>query len=140
MTAPPQNGNGMNPPQVPGNLPLPPATDTSQAITMAIRTATILAQKAAGDDSAAEAKDYAQAVLFLAQAVAVLDPNKTQTGTPLDHEIKMEQLKQQGALNQQAATHQHELQKAKQHAMAQAAAPSPAGGKGAIPAVPPRSA
>lgn len=137
MSAPPQNGNGngMNPPEVPGNIPLPPATDTAAAISAGIKAAQHMAENASMDDSAAECRDYANAFLLLAQGVAVLDPNKTQTGTPLDHEIKMEQLKQQGALHQQAATHEHQLQKAKEQATEQAAAPSPGKGSGAAPAV-----
>jgi hypothetical protein len=134
MTAPPQqNGNGvppgMNPPEVPGNIPNPPAQDTSQAISELIAAVTTFTRFAQMDDSAAEAKDWMQSALFAAQSMAIIDPNKTQTGTPLDHEIKMEQLRQQGGLHLKQIDAQAGIEKAKHQAeaaKASAQAPSPA--------------
>lgn len=131
MTAPPMNGNGgppdMNPVEVPGNVPLPPAADTTDALVALIEGIATLARKSAMDDNAAEAKDYMQAALFAAQAQAVLDPNKTQTGTPLDHEVKLAQLNQQGALNLEAqrGANQASAAKVTEKATGDAAAPSP---------------
>lgn len=42
--------------------------------------AELLATKAGGASSAAEARDFAQASLFMAQAVITLDPNRLQGG------------------------------------------------------------
>jgi len=43
-------------------------------------TAKMVVSKARITDSAAEAKDYAQASLFLAQAIVMLDPSRIENG------------------------------------------------------------
>jgi cell division septum initiation protein DivIVA len=68
----------------------------------ALDTAIVLTKKAAVTQSAAEAKDFAAGVLALAQATAVLDPNRDQQGIPVADQharaIDMQHLKGQQEL------------------------------------------
>jgi hypothetical protein len=69
--------------------------------------AEILARKAAGASSGAEAKDFAAASMSLAQAVVILDPSLDQQGIPLQHQKELEQQRLDG---------QERLEKARQAA------------------------
>lgn len=97
------NGNGV-PPSV--------APDSAPQVLAMLDTMLVLTREAAMDQSGAEAKDRAQAVLAFAQAIVVLDPTLNQQGIPLAHEVVMEQVRQDG---------QERLEKARQSA----AAPTP---------------
>jgi hypothetical protein len=71
----------------------------------ALDTAIVLTKKAAVTQSAAEAKDFAAGVLALAQATAVLDPNRDQQGVPIAqhhaHAIEMQHLRGQQELERE---------------------------------------
>lgn len=88
------------------------AENPEQGVDALLRAVRVMAENAATEDSAAEAKDYAAAALSLAQAIVVLDPNLTSDGVPLEHEVAMEQTRQDG---------QQRLERARQAA----AAPTP---------------
>jgi hypothetical protein len=75
----------------------------------ALDTAIVLTKKAAVTQSAAEAKDFAAGVLALAQATAVLDPNRDQQGIP--------------AIDMQHLKGQQELEREKERAKASAPTP-----------------
>lgn len=83
MTAPPQMNGQMMPPPMQADDP----ADVTAAL---LHAALMVAQKAAGVDSGAEAKDFGQAALNFAQAVIVLDPRLSQGGTPLQHDVALE--------------------------------------------------
>lgn len=59
-----------------------PGQDQQAASLLAeqLRVAQLLTSKAAGQQSAQEAKDFAAAALSIAQAIVVLDPNRLQGG------------------------------------------------------------
>lgn len=135
VTAPPQLAAG---PQAAQPSPMA-APDTQALLAAQINAATALSTKASGADSAAEAKDFAQGVLFLAQAIVVLDPSLSQGGTPLAHDVALEQAR--GRTQQSVAAIQSDAQvkvaalqaEATRHARETAAAPSPAREKVAQP-------
>jgi hypothetical protein len=83
----------------------------------ALDTAIVLTKKAAVTQSAAEAKDFAAGVLALAQATAVLDPNRDQQGIPVADQHRR-------AVDMQHLKGQQELEREKERA--KAAAPTPA--------------
>jgi len=95
--------------QVPPEQPAAGETESGQVLlNEALQSASILSQKARGTESAAEAKDFAQAVMFLSQVIALLDPSRDEAGIPLEHHANMEQMKADS-----------ELQKIKEQAKAQ---------------------
>jgi hypothetical protein len=98
-----------------GQLTAPGAieADVARVRNAQLDAAEVLARKAAGISSGAEAKDLAQASMALSQAVVILDPSLDQQGIPLSHQRDMEQVRQDG---------QEKLERARQAA----AAPSPA--------------
>jgi hypothetical protein len=82
MTAPPQmNGNAP---------PVMTMVDPMAGVNEMLRAIQSCGSKAAGAQSAAEAKDFAAAALSFAQAIIVLDPSLSQGGTPLQHDLAME--------------------------------------------------
>lgn len=84
MSAPAQmNGNGQAPPIVPEN--------PMQGVNEMLGAIRLCATKARGSQSAAEAKDFAAAALSFAQAIIVLDPSLSQGGTPLAHDLALEE-------------------------------------------------
>jgi hypothetical protein len=87
--------------------------DPSVGVNQALHAIEVLAGKAAGAQSAAEAKDFGAASLAFAQMIVLLDPSRDATGVPLEHQVALEQQRQDGAAR---------LERAK----AQAAAPTPA--------------
>lgn len=93
MTAPPMM-NGAPPPQLgPPILPNGTSMVDPAMVTNALLNAVHQAAVAASSDkSGAEAKDWAQAALNLAQAIVVLDPSLSQGGTPLAHDMAMKSL------------------------------------------------
>jgi hypothetical protein len=54
----------------------------------AVEAATRLAGKAGAASAAAEAKDFAAAVLSLSQALAIQNPETDVNGVPLEHELE----------------------------------------------------
>lgn len=133
MTAPAQmNGNG--PP------PVMTQVDPMAGVNEMLRAIQSCSSKAAGAQSAAEAKDFALAALNFAQAIVVLDPSLSQGGTPLAHDAALEQIRGQTQENVATIQGQHAVQLERlrgEHALRQAketaAAPSPARGKAANP-------
>lgn len=97
------------------NVPQGPmqAADPAVGVNQALHAIEVMAGKAAGAESAAEAKDFGAASLAFAQMIVLLDPSRDATGVPLDHHVALEQQRQDGAAR---------LERAKQ----QAAAPTPA--------------
>lgn len=95
----------------------------------------MLTRKAAGSGSvsAAEAKDFAQASLLIAQSLVVLDPSLSQGGTPLAHDVALEQTRQAGMVAAEQSRGQTAIQiehvrgaNQLRHAKELAAAPTPA--------------
>jgi hypothetical protein len=87
MSAPAQmNGNGQAPP------PIVPE-DPMQGVNEMLGAIRLCASKARGAQSAAEAKDFAAAALSFAQAIIVLDPSLSQGGTPLAHDLALEEVR-----------------------------------------------
>ena len=85
------NGNG----QMPAGMQ-PEAGDTlvGQALLEAsLQAGVLLVGKAKASDSAAEAKDFTQSVVNLAQVIALLDPTRDQQGVPLDHQLQLTKMK-----------------------------------------------
>jgi cell division septum initiation protein DivIVA len=82
----------------------------------ALDTAIVLTKKAAVTQSAAEAKDFAAGVLALAQATAVLDPNRDQQGIPVADQHAR-------AIDMQHLKGQQELEREKERAKASAPTP-----------------
>lgn len=71
----------MSAPQINGNMAAPMVVEDSLALREAlVRACRVCAENAASEDSAAEAKDYAQAALSFAQAVITLDPSRLAGG------------------------------------------------------------
>lgn len=106
----------------PGQEPIPPEY-TPEAVSQAQLTAAyLLARKAGTATSAAEAKDFAQAALLLAQGLIVMDPSLSQGGTPIEHDIALETVRQQGAVAVEKVRGDNALRQAKETA----AAPTPA--------------
>jgi hypothetical protein len=104
------NGNGaMAPPQTGGADQADPEAVTN-ALLWAVQRCAEKASTAADTREAAEAL---KAALAGAQAIVVLDPTLSQSGVPLDHELALEQTRQDGML-------------ALEQARAAAAAPTPA--------------
>lgn len=89
----PTNGDGALPGLQPGGI-VP--EDASVGVDALLRAVRVMAQKAAMDPSAQEAKDYGAACLSFAQAIVVLDPDLNQQGVPLAHEVALEQQRQDG--------------------------------------------
>jgi len=124
----PQQQNG-GPPILPGGTAqVDPAMVTNAILNAMEQCATA----AAGTNSGAEAKDFLQAALFGAQAVVVLDPSLSQGGTPLEHDLALEQLRGQtqqnvAAIQGEAQKHVADVQAASQLRAAKetAAAPTP---------------
>jgi hypothetical protein len=127
MSAPAQmNGNGQAPP------PIVPE-DPMQGVNEMLGAIRLCAQKARGVGSAAEAKDFAAAALSFAQAIIVLDPSLSQGGTPLAHDLALEEVRgeTQQAVAQIQGEHAVRLEQVRgQNALRQAketaAAPTPA--------------
>lgn len=67
-----------------GTLPVDPALVTNTLLRALLETGRAAASSG---HSGAEAKDYAAAALNLAQAIVVLDPELSQGGTPLQHDV-----------------------------------------------------
>lgn len=67
-----------------GTLPIDPEL-VKNAVLNALHQ--VASGAASATHSAAEAKDYADAVLKLAQSMVILDPTLSQGGTPLQHDI-----------------------------------------------------
>lgn len=103
------NGNGAYAPQDPAMNVVDP-DDVTNALLQAILQC---AQKASSSQDTREAAEAMKAALAGAQAVVVLDPGLSVNGTPLEHELLMEQTRQDGML-------------ALEQARAAAAKPSPA--------------
>lgn len=100
-------------PPLNGGQPAAGETQLGQTlIDSSLETAVSLVAKMKMLDSGAEAKDFAAAVLDLAQVVTLLDPTRDEKGVPLDHELSLQ--KQAG---------EQELEKVKASASAQAGAP-----------------
>jgi hypothetical protein len=127
MSAPAQmNGNGQAPP------PMVPE-DPMQGVNEMLGAIRLCASKARGTQSAAEAKDFAAAALSFAQAIIVLDPSLSQGGTPLAHDLALEEVR--GQTQENMARIQAEASIAQEHirganalkqAKETAAAPTPA--------------
>jgi hypothetical protein len=69
--------------------PLEVAADPVGLTEACITAAKQLAQKAGAASNAAEAKDFAAAVLSLSQALAIQNPETDVNGVPLEHERRM---------------------------------------------------
>ena len=91
----PMNGAAPEPPPAPTMSPLTGATPEECVNALMFGVAS-LSRKSAQNPSAAEAKDYAQAALALAQTLVVMDPNSTADGVPLEHELELEMERQDG--------------------------------------------
>jgi hypothetical protein len=87
-----------------------------------LEVAETLTRKAAGSESAAEAQAFADAALKLAQAVIILDPSLSQGGTPLMHDLVMQDKRNEGAVQVEAQRGANAVAQAK----VAAAAPTPA--------------
>lgn len=129
MTAPPQM-NGQPPMQGPPPMVAPNPDDVTAAL---LNAALQVAQKAAGTDNGAEAKDFGQAALNFAQAVVVLDPSLSQGGTPLQHDVALEAVRGQTQENVARIQGEHSVavesvrgDNALRQAKEAAAAPTPA--------------
>lgn len=97
MTAPPQMNGG--PPPGPGGMV---QEDPAVGVNALLRALRVAAENAAGTQSGAEAKDYGAAALSFAQAIIVLDPTRSQGGTPLQHDIALKTI--DGQTQQAVAT------------------------------------
>jgi hypothetical protein len=103
--------------------PVDPKGPLSAALLQAqLEVAETLTRKAAGTESAAEAQAFADAALKLAQAVIILDPSLSQGGTPLVHDLVMQDKRNEGAVQVEAQRGQNALKQAQ----VAAAAPTPA--------------
>jgi hypothetical protein len=131
MTAPPQangNGNGQAPPLADGTTQIDPMLVTN-ALLNAVQQCAAGAAAASGQD----AKDYMSAALNGAQAIVILDPSLAQGGTPLEHDLALEQSRgatQENIARIQGATQVQVAHVSGEHALKQArekaAAPTPA--------------
>lgn len=103
--------------------PVDPKGPLSEALLQAqLEVAETLTRKAAGTESAAEAQAFADAALKLAQAVIILDPSLSQGGTPLVHDLVMQDKRNEGAVQVEAQRGANAVAQAK----VAAAAPTPA--------------
>jgi hypothetical protein len=82
---PQMNGNG-GPPTLPNGTLL---EDPAMSVQAMLRGLRVSAENISGESSSEEAKDWADTVLKLAQAIVVLDPQVSQGGTPLAHDVAM---------------------------------------------------
>lgn len=99
------------PPQLP--VLLPDGTeqeDPAVGVNALLRAIRQCAEDGSGNQSGGEARDFAQAALFYAQALVILDPQLSQGGTPLAHDVALAQI--QGQTQQNVAAIQGETQKA----------------------------
>jgi hypothetical protein len=87
-----QNGSGGAPTTQQGVMQQDPAEVTNALLIATLRAA----QAAATSSDTREVGEAAKAALAFAQAIVVLDPTLTQSGTPIQHELNMEQLRQDG--------------------------------------------
>jgi hypothetical protein len=103
--------------------PVDPKGPLSDALLQAqLDTAQSLTRKAQGSDAAAEAKDFAAAALSIVQAIIILDPALSQGGTPLVHDLVMQDKRNEGAVQVEAQRGANAVAQAK----VAAAAPTPA--------------
>jgi hypothetical protein len=109
---------------MPQQPPVDPKGPLSEALLQAqqLEVAETLTRKAAGTESAAEAQAFADAALKLAQAVIILDPSLSQGGTPLVHDLVMQDKRNEGAVQVEAQRGANAVAQAK----VAAAAPTPA--------------
>lgn len=112
-----------------GTLPIDPET-VKNAVLNALQQAAMGA--ASATHSGAEAKDYADAVLKLAQSIVILDPSLSQGGTPLQHDIVLKGMEGEtqttlAAINAQAQVETEKVrgEYSKDAAKERAAAPTP---------------
>jgi hypothetical protein len=91
----------------------------------ALDVAETLTRKAAGTDSAAEAKDFTAAVLNLAQTLVILDPSLAQDGTPLEHAVTLKAMDTDARVKVEQVKGENAARQAREAARAQAEAPSP---------------
>jgi hypothetical protein len=103
------------------------ATDAAaEALTAALLdVAETLTRKSAGTQSAAEAKDFSQAVLNMAQSLVILDPELAQGGTPLEHDLALEAERNVGKVATESIKADAAARAAREGAMGAAAKPSP---------------
>jgi hypothetical protein len=102
MTAPPQIQPAQPDPQQMGPPILPDGTEQEipeLGVNALLRAVRECAEAGAANPSGAETRDYAQAALFYAQALVVLDPSLSQGGTPLQHDLALEQVRGQTQQN-----------------------------------------
>jgi hypothetical protein len=104
MSVIPMNGGG--PGIAPGGTT---QEDPQLGVNALMRAIRVMAENAAGDSSAAEAKDHGQAALYFAQALVILDPSLSQGGTPLEHDMALAQI--QGQTQAQVAAIQADATK-----------------------------
>jgi hypothetical protein len=98
----------------------------SEALTAAaLDVAETLTRKAAGTDSAAEAKDFTAAVLNLAQTLVILDPSLAQDGTPLEHAVIMKGMENDGRVAVEQVRGENAARQARETARMAAEAPTP---------------
>jgi hypothetical protein len=67
------------------------------------RAIQVLTSKAIASSDPRESKEYAQAILAMAQAIVLLDPEVDTTGVPLEHHVDLERTRQDGALRLEQA-------------------------------------
>lgn len=84
-------------PQVNGQPPAPTVQQDLEVVqSTLLRSMNLIAAKAPAQTSAAETKDLAAAVKSLADAYVVLDPAVDGTGVPLEHQMQLEAMRQEG--------------------------------------------
>lgn len=111
-----QNGGAAAPP-----APPMAAEDPAQVTNALLHACRVAAEHSAMAEDTREMGEAAKAALAFAQAVVVLDPNLTQSGEPLDHQVALEQARAEGQVQVERVRGEHALEIAK----ANAAAPTP---------------
>lgn len=117
MTVTPFPG-GFNPQQT-GGAEIADPDAVTNALLWAVQRC---AEKASTAQDTREAAEALKAALAGAQAIVVLDPGLSSGGTPLEHEIAMEQARSQGQLALEVQRGENQIRQAKEAA----AAPTPA--------------
>src|SRR5689334_2295923 len=115
-----------------GAIPIQDAEDlapeiqrTAEQVTVSIlRAADFLAKKAGGAEDTREAAEAAKAVLALAQAVVVLDPELDGQGVSIERQIALTAAQTAGSIAQEHVRGQNQLEQAR----LRASAPTPAKG------------
>lgn len=116
--------------QFPGNIQAQDPAEVSNALLIAIKTAAVMGQTA---QDTREMDEAAKAALGFAQALIVLDPSLSQGGTPLEHDLALEQtrgdaqaqiaaIQAEGAARVETIRGEHAIRQAKEAA----SAPTPA--------------